>query len=407
MNERCKSAIALGLWTIVGACWPTPCISADPISDVTDQAAPPISPVTDEEAMETGSQMARAIQKGNAKGFVGLFDLKSLTEAIHVKSVGIGSTPSLTKYKELPAKTRESMESEVARIVEEFAVRAIGDKSLDLLSTNERMGRKQVVLRAIKRDGAPTYYEVTVRRRGKDVKGSDLYLHLLNEWLSNIVRFDFKKGDEGLRPVAQGDNPTEIELNDGLRAMLDACKKGDQQRAVEYYRSLPSDDRERRAYLFFLISALKEPSFQFAVDEANRLCAKDMQINISLVGAFQKHKRWDESLQALQRVETGIGGDPYLGAWGAQILLDAGKPERAKELIVRILDHRPGDWHTDCWILTNCLKRSDYSQAVDVLRAIDREFVDGTADRMKFDEFPDFLKSPEFLAWKKSRAAKE
>jgi hypothetical protein len=194
MNECCKSAIALGLWAIVGGCWQTPSLRADPMSVVADQPAPKVSPVTDEEAVEAGHHMARAIQKGDAKRFVSLFDLKGLTEAIHVKSIGTDSPSSLKKYQELPAKTRDAMESEVARIVEEFAVRAIRDKSLDVLATNERMGNRQVVLRAIKREGAPTYYEVTVRRRGKDVKATDLYLHLLNEWLSNVVRFDFEKG---------------------------------------------------------------------------------------------------------------------------------------------------------------------------------------------------------------------
>jgi hypothetical protein len=184
--------------------------------------------------------------------------------------------------------------------------------------------------------------------------------------------------------------------------MLQACQQGDTQRAVELYSQSPRDDRERRLFMLLLIPATKdrdEASFQFVIEECDKRFTDDVQINTSLTGAFRDRTRWNDAIASLRKVQAIVGGDPYLGAWAADIFLASGQTDRAKNQITTILSKAPGDWDSDVWLLKNCLKRQDYAQAVDVLRTMENEFEPGTLDRFDFASYPAFLTSIEYKEW--------
>lgn len=368
-----------------------------------------LSGVTEDETASIGFDLARAMRKKDLPKCLEFFDVKGLAAKIHEKSSHADTAENDKKaFDDLPSPTRKAMEAEVQRIVENFAKQIFRGQSILPLSTEERNGATFLMFRAIKQGGAPEYYEAELKTVNGKTNVADLYFFQHNEWWSKIIRFE--TGDGKSLQVPIGADPTTLDPDAGLREMLAACMRNDHPEALKLYRTLPRDDRERRLFLFFLIrltGGLTSDVFQPTVDEAKRICPDDVQINVALASAFTEQKRWNDAIDSLQKVFDKVGGDPYLIAWSAQICLDANKNGAAKEVIGKVLNWPHPDWPSTRWALTNCLNRKDYSQAVECLRVMEKEFEDGTVEQIDLKKYPDFLESTEYAEWLAGRSVRE
>jgi tetratricopeptide (TPR) repeat protein len=346
-------------------------------------------PVTADEEMSLGWKLEQAILADDPQAFTATFDIDRFAKGViarTTKTGGLEQTEALV----------QATSKEVARVLEEFAAGLFRDQSFALLMIREREGTKRLLFRSLKSGGAPTYIETKIEHCDGSAKATDIFIYLHNQWLSEMMNVAAENPSTGLFEIDQ------FETDGPLREMLQACQSGDSQRATELYRQSPRDDRERRLFMLLLIPATKdrdEPGFQFAVEECNSRFSDDVQINVSLASAFRDKLRFDDAIDSLRKVQAVVGGDPYLGAWAADVYLASGQTDRAKDQVATILSKAPGDWDSDVWLLKNCLKRQDYAQAVDVLRAIENEFEPGTLDKFHFSSYPEFLKSTEYKEW--------
>ena len=79
----------------------------------------------------------------------------------------------------------------------------------------------------------------------------------------------------------------------------------------------------------------------------------------------------------------------------------------AREVVAKALNWPYADWPALAWALSNCLKREDYSQAVEVLKTMEEHFDESTVGQVDLKKYPDFLESIEYMEWSAGKSVRE
>ncbi len=186
-----------------------------------------------------------------------------------------------------------------------------------------------------------------------------------------------------------------------LRKLIE---EGKHQQAMERWRTLPEAFRTTRAgaALRMLIAQGIGPAEHLAsLQEIERLFPNDPALSLLQVDANRLTKRYPQALQAIDRVDEQVGGDPYLDSLRADILIEAERIAEAQAAAARGCEREPT--LIDLWwtAIGVSLKADAHAQTASLLDEVKTRFGTKLADDLStISGFERFGQSKEYAEWR-------
>jgi hypothetical protein len=359
--------------------------------------------VSDAEAQTIASSIQAAAATGDTGGFASHFDFEALGKLV---IAGMDGT------------NREANNLRTAIIKQ---MHLIGPKLTDEIFRHMQAGGSYVFLRALDRqdgrrllfrlrtaDNTLNYHELYLVRQPQGLRIVDLFVYISGERLSvtmqRILLAALPPEKQTLWASLSGSARESLRRTAPLQEMTAAFKRGESQRAVEIYRSLPSDLQKVKSIQLIHVMAsqkLDEQAYAAAIDEFRTSFPTDPSIHLVSIDAHLLAGRFDDAHQALDRLDQQLGGDRYLQIMHGQILAQEGKfdlAEKAAEACLRD-DARDLDAH---WLLVHVsMARRAFPTTAKLLMKIRDELAVELHDLTQIPEYAEFVASPAFAELQK------
>jgi len=255
-----------------------------------------------------------------------------------------------------------------------------------------------------------------VYRLGKSAAGvvriTDLFVFLNGDWMSSVFR-------QAARAILAEDparraklEPHEREFAESLAKFRDfqrAAGAGEHAKALDLYASLPEGVRKMR-----LIQCLKiqvaskagEAEFLKAEAEFKKLFPDDFSTELVTMDGFVYRKEYGKALASIDGLERKVGGDPLLNFLRGNMLYCMEKLEDAKKAGRQASKEVPYLQEPRWLLVTIALKEKAHAETASLLTAIEKDFKLELEDLTTISDYAEFVKSPEYRDWMKSRASK-
>lgn len=192
-----------------------------------------------------------------------------------------------------------------------------------------------------------------------------------------------------------------------IRGLIEQGKHAE---AMERWRGLPEAFRSTRAgatLRMLIAQGMGDAEHLASLQEIERLFPNDPALSLVQVDANILAKRYPQALEAVDRVDQIVGGDPYLDGMRADIRLQAGDLAGSQKDVARGCEREPG--LIDLWWtrLGVSLKADTHAETARALDEINQRFgIEFQDDLGAVAEYARFAASPEHAAWRARQAAK-
>lgn len=268
-------------------------------------------------------------------------------------------------------------------------------------------GEARPLFRCVGDDGI-SYIELVLRT---DARGSTRVVDVYNcgsgELFSETIRRAMVPGAEGLRLLNELKAPTPGDLvlgidGDPIAVMARLRSEGKAREALEHFDKNADRLKEIRAAHVVRIAAagaVGDEELRKAVAEARAAFAKDASVELLAAGGFLARKQSDLAIEALDRLDEAIGGDPSLDVLRSIAHEDAGRVAEARTCAARVTEQEPSlddGWWTRAGI---ALRQHDFKDVVLCLEGGEKH-LDWEGDELSSEPgFDEFVKSEEYRAW--------
>lgn len=255
------------------------------------------------------------------------------------------------------------------------------------------------------------YHEYQLAKtKSKHVIASDIYVYLTGETLSQSIRRNLitalaEKGDDSKVDLAGIDK----QIADNVSIIKDLTKalsaeKPEQARTL--LLKLPSEVRADKAIQTLTLNTYKRSSaFETVVEQVRKANPNDVFMEMLAIDAFASQKKYDEAIDAIDKVSGRVGGDPYLMVLKGRMELRKGNEKIGRKLITDAINADDsllnGYWNLVSFSLTD----KKHKETLRLLKTIDQKFKVNFRDLNDIPTYKDFVKSDEFAEWSKYRAA--
>lgn len=184
-----------------------------------------------------------------------------------------------------------------------------------------------------------------------------------------------------------------------IRKLLESGKPKE---ALAKFNTLPEAYRTTRAGLMMnvqIAQMLGNTEYLAVLQEVDRRFPNDPSLSLLQIDAHWLSKRYAKAQRAIDRVDEGAGGDPYLDSLRANLHLESGDLAAAQAASVRACEREPGlvgNW----WVrITVSLKAKQHAETARLLDEIRNRFGITFADLATIDEYKEFAATPEHAQW--------
>lgn len=260
----------------------------------------------------------------------------------------------------------------------------------------------RAVFRMVSSEGALNYHEYLLRRGAEgEVVYEDVYMLAGGLSLSEIMRRSIL-----LQKAEQG-KPGES-LGEHYRGMLEPLKRGEHQKALDYYRGLPTKRQNQKEFLIYrLRAALAVGGSEYsAALEAieDRLLADNPGVALLLIDRYLERGQFARCAEAIDAVDSAVGGDPVLDGLRGQLCVAEGNRVRARNKGYALVKKFPHLTTGYLVLLNLALTGNDFRWTADLLDRMEvrcQVRCDGLESRAGFERF---VRSGEYRAWQERRA---
>lgn len=176
--------------------------------------------------------------------------------------------------------------------------------------------------------------------------------------------------------------------------------------ALALVESLPEEtplDPPLRLVRLAAAQAVSPEAFTAAVTDLRKDDPDDLSRELAAIDGYAALGDFTAALEAVNRLDAGIGGDPYLHVLRAGILYQAGRLDEAAASARRAIDEDPTLEDAYWQLTTISLDRSDFDATVEMLSLLEERLKVGIADLTTIPQYAEFVKSPQYARWKRSR----
>jgi tetratricopeptide (TPR) repeat protein len=263
-------------------------------------------------------------------------------------------------------------------------------------------------------EGALNYHDIVLYRApGGEIKAADIYIAATGELMSETLH-------RSLLQVAAHENRTILQRLSGSQAdfikhlpkVQEFATHTNQKRfaeALAVYRQLPPSLQQEKSMLVLRIAAAQrigDVEYAAAIDDLLKHHPDDPSAGLFMIDAAFQKGDWAGALSAVDTLDKSIGGDPYLDLPRANLALQQGDYAKAKELLAKL-----ETWNSQLvdaqWIsISVALAEGDFDEVVRRLRKVNEELGVELADLSTLPEYAQFVKSPQYAEWMKSRGSR-
>jgi hypothetical protein len=284
--------------------------------------------------------------------------------------------------------------------------------SYTLLRIREQGGVRKALFRIISPNGVNYHDYHLTATEGGGVKVSDIYVYQTAERLSETFRRMMVSSKLGRGDLSKPLTRSQTDYIDGLRKAGEArevLQKGDPAEYLRRYAALPRAVQREKGILVLrtmAASQVGEKEALEALEDFKKTYPGDPCIDLVSIDPLTKLKKYDQVIDALDRLEKSVGGDPYLDFLRASVHLLDEKAAKAKECARRCVEREPSQ-EDAYWLLVQLtLKEKAWAETVQWLSSIEKTLKLEIGDLSQNRLYEEFLKTPEYKAWLKSRAKK-
>ncbi len=372
---------------------------------------------------------AGAVSKGAAKGELSDQDCRSYALQV-VKAVGSGNVSTLNslidwdslfrtmmKGLEITAKTREDLTLGLKNALDretglsgQIIKNSQRGGTFSFLRARENHGCRVVVFRLIQpveMGGVVSYFEfVPEKSADGKIRATDLFVLSSGEFFSETLR-------RGVLPVVANESRTFLDkLLTGERDFIsdlpkftqvtEQINRGKMKEALSLIRGMRPETRKQKVVLLLRLRAalqVDENDYIATLEEYRTLYPKDPGLDLLSIQYYTVKKDFARALECIDRLETALGGDPYLDVIRATINDLEGKHKEARRLARSAIDKEPTLVPAYLELLGVSLLAKDFDDTLAMLKEIDQKLHLQMNDLTKIKDYADFVKSPQFKRW--------
>lgn len=276
--------------------------------------------------------------------------------------------------------------------------------SYQLLRLVDYEGEPRARFRLIAPDGGLNYHDLLfLQGPGHEYRLVDMYGFLGGE----DVTLTSRRALQGLLGAEFGQGPA-ADYGRHLSELMAAAQRGDAASVVDLYPRIAVRDGDRKPLLILYLLAAAETSasdYQKALALFERDFAGDPTADLVLIDHYFLRGDMEATLDAIDRLDAGVGGDPYLDLHRTTALLELGRLADASVTAGRLAERVP-DLEAAHWPRLNvALEDGDHPAALDAMRVLEDRFgVEFLPDLMKREPvWSGFVASPQYKQWAASQ----
>ncbi len=119
----------------------------------------------------------------------------------------------------------------------------------------------------------------------------------------------------------------------------------------------------------------------------------------------QQESRWEDMLPLLARCDAGFAPDPWGDLERSYILSQLNRHDEAEAACRRCVEKEPELFHGHAMLIKSLMDRQAWGQAAAALDGLLATDVGQTIKLEENEVFAEFVKTPEYQAWKQRRSA--
>lgn len=251
-----------------------------------------------------------------------------------------------------------------------------------------------------------TYHELTLAGGGdRPVRIADVYGYLGGEktsatWRRLVLPVAAEK-DKGFLEKLVGKENEFVANAPKLMSMQQAFQSGRFAEALATYGSMPQSMREEKMVLLMRLRAAEqvgEKEHAAALEDIVRLFGDDPAMSLALLFAFAARRDYPKALAAVDRIEKGVGGDPYLHLQRTAIFRLTGRREAARAEAEKALAEEPTLGSAYWQLIQLALEEKRWSDVTGLLSALEKQGAQ-IPDLSREPSFAEFVKSKDYEAW--------
>jgi hypothetical protein len=354
--------------------------------------------LTDQEVADYAAAVEKAATTSDATGLTGLVDWPALLEKA---TADYKATEKSRKvFIDAVIKSIDTNQALAKSIINNAAKGG----SFRFLRARMKEGQKTALFRLGQAGGGISYFEFLLARRPDgSVKATNLYSFFDGELMSQTFRRLY------LLAVASeiktdGAGQEFAENGPKIKQMGDLALAGQQREALAILDSLPKSIQNEKSFLLARVKFTQRLDDTLYLEAMQRYQSKfpnDPSVDLISIDGLLSHRKFDEALAALERLDKSVGGDPFLDISRAGILLQADRLEKGREAAKRVVKAMP-EIIEGYWMLIEAeLALKDYPGVLAALENIDQHFQIKFNDISAVPSYAGFAKSPQYELWKK------
>jgi tetratricopeptide (TPR) repeat protein len=231
------------------------------------------------------------------------------------------------------------------------------------------------------------------------------------EWSSELFRrvgiTSFISEPRGMQKLVGQENEylKSLPKLQGMAALRGAGKPGE---ALKVYDALPPAARKEKCFLVQRCLAAVEVGGKTALDALDDF-PKAYPGNVSFallsLGTYANEKKYEQALTSLGLLEMAVGGDAYLDYQRSEIHYAAGDFDKARKAALKAVEEEKELPEPFWMMIAISLQEKKHTETVKWLTVIEKERGVEVGDLREIELYKDFVQSPEYREWMKSRAA--
>jgi tetratricopeptide (TPR) repeat protein len=365
--------------------------------------APVGPPVTDEECRAFAATIEDAVLAGDVAAFNALIDWDATLETA---MAGI-EAPEASRRGFIQG-VKSSMKQEQG-IVSQIIATIKGGGSYKLLHIRARDKRKTALFRLAMPDGdGVNYHEfVLSRRRDGKVRAVDAYIFISGELMSQAMRRMYlpaaAEGSHGLFDRLLGTEKVFMKNLPRFQRMTAEVRAGRPAEALEIFRQLPPELQKNKNILMVRLQAAQavgDEDYSRALEDLRAAHPDDACIDMISIDYYLLKKDYPRAFACLDRLDKAVGGDPYVNVMRAGIHTDEKQYGLAKQDARKAIEEDPTIQDAFWTLVTISLEERNFADTVTLLDQLEGRFHIPFGDITALPVFAEFVRSPEYRAWK-------
>ena len=191
-----------------------------------------------------------------------------------------------------------------------------------------------------------------------------------------------------------------------IERMNRSLQEGRPKEVLADYKTLPPGLRKDKNFMLMRLRASQgvgDAEYAAAIEDLRKEHPDDPCIDMISIDGYSFKKEYRQAVACVDRLDKAIGGDPYLNVLRANLLVEVPDLDAADRAARAAIAAEPTLVEAYWARVAVTLKRPDFAETARVLGQITRRFHLQFGDLAAQPLYAEFVKSPEYAAWRKSQ----